>query len=305
MIIQSRDLSLQQVTKATSSTPVYLVSYADSADIFFQNRNAMHQSAINKGFDFIFNYRRDLLDPDFVTEYEDVFANKRGAGYWIWKPWIILNTLEQIPENAILVYGDSNTLFKRPIDDLIAVAQKHDIILLQHPNLSREQEAQLTTLEKLNCNTNECRKGRNVVACFMVLRNTATTRQFIAEWLANCKNREIFLRDDRESPELKEHLYDQPILGIMAYHYRDIVKLLEYTFIRDHYISTAYRKPGLYEFYTQDAEIYKYSLLGRLEYKLSNTAPLVKLREYTYTRFKGFPWRTTFFKQQDLEEKLL
>lgn len=303
--MQSRDLSLQPVTKATSNAPVYLVSYADSADIFFQNRNAMNQSAINKGFDFIFNYRKEFLAPSFVAEYADVFANKRGAGYWIWKPWIILHTLEQIPENSILVYGDSNTLFKRPIVDLISVAQKHDIILLQHPNLSRDQEAQLTTLEKLNCNTTECRKGPNVVACFMVLRNTPTTRQFIAEWLENCKNREVFLRDDRESPELKEHLYDQPILGIMAYHHRDKVKLLEYTFIRDNYISTAYRKPGLYEFYTQDAEIYKYSLLGRLEYKLSNTAPLVKLREYAYTNFKGFPWRSRFFRQQDLEDKLL
>lgn len=305
MVMQSRDLSLQPVIQNNNSEPVYLVSYADSADIFFQNRNAMNQSAINKGFDFIFNYRKELLDPNFIAYYADVFANQRGAGYWLWKPWIIMDTLQQIPENAILVYGDSNTLFKRPINDLIDVARKHDIILLQHPNLSRDQEAQLTTLEKLNCNSTECRKGPNVVACFMVLRNTAITRQFIYEWLENCKNREVFLRDDRESPELKEHLYDQPILGILAYHHRDKVKLLEYTFIRDNYIATAYRKPGLYEFYTQDAEIYKYSMLGRLEYKLSNTAPLVKLREYAYTKFKGFPWRATFFKKQDLEGKLV
>lgn len=305
LVMQSRDISLQPIVQASTTTPVYLISYADSADIFFQNRNAMHQSAINKGFDFIFNYRKELLDPEFVAEYADVFANQRGAGLWLWKPWIILHTLKQIPENAILVYGDSNTIFRRPIDDLVAAAHKHEIILLQHPTLSREQEAQLTTLENLDCNSEECRKGANVVACFMVLRNTQYTRDFIARWLDNCKNRGLFIRDDRESPMLVDHLNDQPILGIMAYHSRDRVKLLEYTFIRDHYISTVYRKPELHEYYTQDAEIYRYSLLGRLEYKLSNTLPMIKLREYVYKNLQGFPWRSAFYKHQDLEAKLL
>ena len=210
-----------------------------------------------------------------------------------------------MPENAILIYGDSNTIFKRPVSDLVALADKHPIILLEHPNLTREQEIQLTTLEKLGCNDTECRNGQTVVACFMLLKNTATTRAFIKEWLANCENREIFLEDNRDSPKLLRHIFDQSVLGAMTYQHRDKIKLLKYTFIRDNYIATAYRKPGDTQFYTQDAEIFRYTVLGRLEYKISNTKPLVSLRRLLFTHVNNFPWRDTYYQNFDLESEII
>ena len=55
---------------------VYLLSYADGAEIFFMNQNALAASVINRGVDFIFNYRRSHLDQDFIKKHSDILNQK-------------------------------------------------------------------------------------------------------------------------------------------------------------------------------------------------------------------------------------
>ena len=46
------------------------------------------------------------IDNEFKEKYKEVWTMSKGAGYWIWKPYIISKMLEQINENDIVVYID-------------------------------------------------------------------------------------------------------------------------------------------------------------------------------------------------------
>lgn len=38
-----------------------------------------------------------------------LFSFSRGGGYWIWKPWIVLNEMKNMAEDDILVYSDAGS----------------------------------------------------------------------------------------------------------------------------------------------------------------------------------------------------
>lgn len=45
--------------------------------------------------------------PEFWEQHKDfILNNRRGFGYWIWKPFIILDTIKQMRSDDILVYLD-------------------------------------------------------------------------------------------------------------------------------------------------------------------------------------------------------
>ena len=45
--------------------------------------------------------------PESITNHPLYNMERGGGGYWLWKPYIILETLSRIEENDILVYVDA------------------------------------------------------------------------------------------------------------------------------------------------------------------------------------------------------
>jgi hypothetical protein len=58
-------------------------------------------------YDGIFLYNENNLDKNFRKFFKDKLKLKRGAGYWVWKPHIILKTLEKLNEGDLLQYTDA------------------------------------------------------------------------------------------------------------------------------------------------------------------------------------------------------
>lgn len=59
-------------------------------------------------FDTFKCFKEQDIDNDFKEKYKEVWnMSQRGGGYWIWKPYIISQMLEQINDNDILVYIDA------------------------------------------------------------------------------------------------------------------------------------------------------------------------------------------------------
>jgi len=231
----------QNDSKPNQGTPgVYLVTYADGPEVFFRNQQTLAYSALNKGIDFTLNYRRSHLDTSFVEKHAKILDHKKGAGYWLWKPWIILRTLETTPENAIIFYVDSGFVLRNPIQPLVELAQKHDMVFIAYDPKEFGSLGGKTKHEafmRLNCDTLACRHAPMIWAGFMVLRNTSLTRVFIKKWLDYCCD-ETILTDTQstlpEYPEYLNHLHDQSILGILCYlnpqgqYYFPVKQLLHY-----------------------------------------------------------------------------
>lgn len=69
-------------------------------------------------FEDIFLYEELNLGKDFTNHFNDKLNyNVRGFGYWCWKPYIILKSLEKIKDGDILVYADTGCHLKKEYID--------------------------------------------------------------------------------------------------------------------------------------------------------------------------------------------
>lgn len=78
---------------------------------FYKNACAIRDKALQAGFDHAWAFDDTIYaGTEFETRNRSLLQEKRGAGYWVWKPWIIRNALEQIGDEDVLVYSDAGKL---------------------------------------------------------------------------------------------------------------------------------------------------------------------------------------------------
>ena len=246
------DISIEPIDKSVNPDysarsykerlPVYLISYADGYEVFYKNQNALVLSALNKGFDIFINYRKSMIDKDFYEQNKFILEQKRGAGYWIWKPYVILKTMESAPEGAKIIYADSGFVFAKSVKPYLDKLDDHEIILAPYPkdiegevkNIARQH-----VLEKIGCTSEQCKAGYVVHAGFVAVRNTPTARAFIKEWLAYCCDKSLIIDDpsNTENPDFLRHIDDQSLLATLAaterypiyfYNYKRYVKEVDW-----------------------------------------------------------------------------
>lgn len=54
----------------------------------------------------IINQDELLQDPEFAKHIPFIIQNRRGFGYWIWKPYVILKKMQEIEEGDMIFYAD-------------------------------------------------------------------------------------------------------------------------------------------------------------------------------------------------------
>ena len=97
-----------------------LINYADGSDHFFNLQNINSKSGHKVGcFDKIFSFRKGDLGVGFVNKHHHILEQPRGAGYWLWKPYLIDRTLKYLNEDDVLFYCDAGAMFIRSIQPVI------------------------------------------------------------------------------------------------------------------------------------------------------------------------------------------
>ena len=221
--------------------PVVLVSYADGPRVFFKNQNSLSQSAINKGFDVIATYRKGHLEPAFYEKNKAILDQPRGAGYWLWKPYIILKTLKQYPDHSIVVYGDSGVVFSKPMTPLFKMLEKNPLIfvgngkpvpLRHHLKMEARNILQIKDGDHLL-------DAQKIWAFFMIIKNTPQTRSFIEEWLKLCEIKELITDAPYDQKNQEDgfggHLHDEPLLSIVAANHPEGITIIPKNILRKEY----------------------------------------------------------------------
>ena len=57
----------------------------------------------------------DLKSTEFYWDNLDILTQERGAGYWLWKPYIILRVMQQAEHGDVVVYTDAGITFRHDI----------------------------------------------------------------------------------------------------------------------------------------------------------------------------------------------
>lgn len=175
------------------------------------------------------------LDPAFREGYADLLrAGVRGFGYWIWKPQIILQTLQSLPTGATLVYADAgchvNSRGRNRFNDYMAmldnshsgvVAFELDGVTARHP--ARRYTKEDTFFALLGASSpadgQRIRDLPQIAAGVLILRNDTAVQRLIRRWLDACSDRRLL--DDTPSilpnaDDFVEHRHDQSNFSILA-----------------------------------------------------------------------------------------
>ncbi len=202
----------------------------------------------------------------FLKDYSSHFLNnKKGFGYWAWKPYICLQAMKNLKENDILVYVDSGCeLFKKSklIFKLTIFFAKSRSIFFNLPFAEKYwTKYEVSSFFRLK---KEDLERPMTQATFFILRNDKRTRELIKLWYRSSVYNNFSLIDDstkHKNSTLKDHRHDQSILSCALKYLK-----FEAFFVWDLHVSK--------RFYHKRSLIFYLIPLHPLRNRLSLTVPL-------------------------------
>lgn len=187
-----------------------------------QSAIVCRNSALNNGADISIMYNKSCYSEEFKRMNHDVLSKERGAGYWLWKPYIIERKLSELPENDILVYSDAGVEFVNSLQ-LIIERMDSDIWLFGN-NYRHLDWCKMDVMDFIlpNWELSYDMEARQVQASVIIIRNTLQARMFVRELLKLCQVNG-FIDDSQSNTQnylhFIEHRHDQAILTCLAYKY--------------------------------------------------------------------------------------
>jgi hypothetical protein len=203
-----------------------MVSFAN--DKFYRSQSFLVDSA-KKYFDGHASYNPNYIDKKFIEKNKHIFNQKRGYGYWLWKPYIIRETLKQLNFGDIVFYVDCGNLIINDPNILIEKAKKNKTGILLFKNRDgaphgaiwkNYQWIKYDCFKKMNCLEERCIQGDQVDGSYIVAVKSPYTLSFFNEYLTYCEDEDILtdipnkLGNNYEG--FKDHRHDQSVLSLMA-----------------------------------------------------------------------------------------
>lgn len=218
---------------------VFLVSFSTTAeDLGFYDlelrRERLHDSSVKIGIKKHFKWdRSQLKKTSFYKENKAVLDNTKGAGYWLWKPYIILDALGKIKEGDILIYADNSIYFLDfPAEEIQKCLDNNGFFLVQEPRYTCAQFCKRDAFHFMEQDNDAYRDAPMIQASFQIYVKKNETLAFVKEWLAYCQNKYV-LTDIENScgkpdyPGFITHKHDMSILSLLVakYHLPSFIPL--------------------------------------------------------------------------------
>jgi len=195
-----------------------MISFAGKEDEAMQER--LVESAITR-FDECLLYEPEDLDKNFRKEHQQILACTKGYGYGIWKPYIILKTMEELKESDFCFYLDSNCVFTSDPAILFDLCTESDGILLFSNKVRL-----LSTWTKMDCFVQMGLTGRKYAnapllkSAFQLYRKNKRSMQFVREYMDYCSDYQLISDAPNllgeNCPGFREHRHDKSILSLLA-----------------------------------------------------------------------------------------
>lgn len=200
------------------------ITYAD--DKFKKQKEFALKMAKSRGkFDEIIGYSRSDIDAKFYEENKHILDQKRGGGYWLWKPYFIVKTLETMNNGDYLFYSDAGAFFLQSVDVLIKELEKYnqDIMGFELP-LIEKQWTKRELFINMDCDEEKYSESNQIFASYMLIRKTEFSVNFFNLYL-NYGCNEINITDKYDNQiaqdkDFMDHRHDQSIFSLLYKRYK-------------------------------------------------------------------------------------
>jgi len=249
--------------------PVSLITFYTPQ--FRYSKNRLVRSACDFGIEDIHVYDQELFKATgFYREHYEITSQPRGAGYWLWKPYYVLQHLKELGSHDVLIYCDAGLEISNDISPLVERCLKDDkgLILFYNyqgaaytgPGFEKTDDVLYNECRKnrywgkrdafvlMNCDNSSYWDSPQLEGCLLVIRKTTFAMAFVEEWLHYCSIKAI-ITDSPNTQGLPNHnnfimhTHDQLILSLLAFKHRINLYRCPSQF-GNHKKEPAYRKKG-------------------------------------------------------------
>ena len=197
------------------------INYAN--DRFKANRKWCTWSLKHIGkVDQVIEYSPRNIDVHFWKKHKEILSYKRGGGLWLWKPWIILRTLNNMCDNDILLYCDSGTFIVHDLHVLTdnMLKTKDHVMAFQIPCLELYYTKR-ETYRLMNIPEEGVFLSNQICTGYILFRKSEFTLNLVKEWLEYMYDeRKVsprkFCSDILERPDFFAHREDQSIFSLVC-----------------------------------------------------------------------------------------
>jgi|SaaInl8_200m_RNA_FD_contig_31_1511664_length_4039_multi_11_in_0_out_0_3 hypothetical protein len=201
--------------------------YINYADKKFQKQQnfALLMANCFGAFDELIGYNNLNIDKDFYEANAQILEQKRGGGYWLWKPYFIVKTLQNMKDGDYLFYSDSGAFFLKSVDNLINELKKYnqDIMAFELP-LIEKQWTKKELFINMNCDKDEFKNTNQIMATFHLIKKSDFSVDFYKEYLEygynNINITDEFDKNIIQDEDFIEHRHDQSIFSLLYKKYR-------------------------------------------------------------------------------------
>ena len=171
-------------------------------------------------------YTENNLNNDFLLLHNDFIQNnKRGYGYWMWKSYIVLKTLNEMQDDDVLVYADAGCTLN---NNLIAKNRLSFYIELCKTIITGNVSFQMPYIEKawtkmdmivtLDAKNPEIMNSGQLVGGVFILKKCLHVMDLVNQWYTVSHNYQLisdFPSVIPNDPSFRDHRHDQSIFSIL------------------------------------------------------------------------------------------
>lgn len=207
--------------------------------ITFGSRNYSHSvrqlraSAARFGLKTYAFTDRHPVFRDLQVRHPEIMGQRRGAGYWLWKPAVILDALENVPDGTVVMYTDAGMQMVSDPRPMLAYASDFPMMIFEHtfplpsgpviyPNgLWTKRDCMVL----LDADRPEVYRLQQAMAGIQIYRNCRQSREFVREVLHSAADPRVITdmpnTQGRENLQgFQEHRHDQSVLTIVAWRHK-------------------------------------------------------------------------------------
>lgn len=200
---------------------VIVVSYA--TPVFKPSQARLRRSALEHGVHRVIELGpRDIRESDFWDRNQEILRFRTGAGYFIWKPFVVGETLRRVGAADFVVYLDAGVEIVRDLSPLLELLDgSRDFALFQtHGHLNRTWTKR-DCFVLMGCDSEKYHEAEQTMGGISIYRPTSTSIDFADEWLRWCENPAVATSEPNvcglpDLPGYQGHRWDQSVQSLIA-----------------------------------------------------------------------------------------
>ena len=202
------------------SMSTHLVSF--STPQYRRSQKLLEASASQFGIDKIQSFtEKDLEKTTFYKENQAIFKQPQGFGYWLWKPFFILETLKKVEKGDIVLYLDAGNEVISALKPLFDLCLLQDILLFQVHTHKNKTWTKRDAFIALDCDTEEYWEAEQICGSPQLYLANDISISFVEEIIKSCLIPSILTDESNilgepDLPDFKKHRHDQSVISLLG-----------------------------------------------------------------------------------------